>query len=58
MDWFPIIAPDAQTPYDPGPYAKPALTPLAPGAASTLTGSQSPLPADERRGQAPRPVRA
>ena len=28
MDWFPIIAPDAQTPYDPGPYAKPALTPI------------------------------
>ena len=28
MDWFPIIAPDAQTPYDPGPYAKPTLTPI------------------------------
>ena len=40
MDWFPLIAPNTQTPYDPGPYAKPALTPLAPNAASTV-----PLPA-------------
>jgi penicillin G amidase len=37
MDWFPVIAKNAQTPYDPGPYGKPALTPIAPGAASTLT---------------------
>ncbi len=36
MDWFPVIAPNAQTPYDPGPYPKPALTPLAPNAASTI----------------------
>ncbi len=41
MDWFPVIAPNAQTPYDPGPYPKPALTPpaltpLAPDAASTV----------------------
>ena len=36
MDWFPVIAPNAQTPYDPGPYPKPALTPLAPNAASTV----------------------
>ncbi len=35
MDWFPLIAPDAQTPYDPGPYAKLPLTPLAPRAASS-----------------------
>jgi penicillin G amidase len=47
MDWFPVIAKDAQTPYDPGPYTKAPLTPLAPGAASTApagdlatTGSQ------------------
>jgi penicillin G amidase len=38
MDWFPVIAANAQAPYDPGPYAKPALTPLVPSAASTLTG--------------------
>ena len=38
MAWFPVIAKNAQTPYDPGPYAKPALTPIAPGAASTMTG--------------------
>ena len=35
MDWFPIIAPNAQTPYDPGPYTKAPLTPLPPDAAST-----------------------
>ena len=23
MAWFPVIATNAQTPYDPGPYAKP-----------------------------------
>ena len=40
MAWFPIIAKNAQTPYDPGPYPRPALIPLAPGAASTLTPSQ------------------
>ena len=28
MAWFPIIAPNAQTPYDPGPYRKLPLTPL------------------------------
>src|ERR1700683_4568998 len=36
MDWFPVIAPNAQAPYDAGPYAKSALTPLAPDAASTV----------------------
>jgi penicillin amidase len=36
MDWFPVIAPNAQAPYDPGPYAKPVLTPLPPNAASTV----------------------
>jgi penicillin G amidase len=72
MAWFPIIAKNAQTPYDPGPYPNPALTPLAPGAASTLTPASpvpaSPVPASPvparprsrrtvRRGQVPRPVR-
>jgi penicillin amidase len=37
MTWFPLIAKNAQTPYDPGPYSKPALTPISPAAASTLT---------------------
>jgi penicillin G amidase len=35
MDWFPVIAPDAQTPYDPGPYVKRPLTPLATDDASS-----------------------
>jgi penicillin G amidase len=42
MDWFPIIAPNAQTPYDPGPYAKPPLTPLPPDAASTAPDTTEP----------------
>ncbi len=37
MDWFPVIAKNAQTPYDPGPYAKLPLAPLTPGPASTGT---------------------
>jgi penicillin amidase len=37
MDWFGVIAKNAQTPYDPGPYARLPLTPLAPGVASTMT---------------------
>jgi penicillin G amidase len=37
MAWFPIIAPNAQTPYDPGPYTKLPLTPLPPDAASTAS---------------------
>ena len=68
MAWFPIIAKNAQTPYDPGPYPRPALIPLAPGAASTLTPSQltaaqltpsqltagqRPLPADGAPGAGP-----
>jgi len=37
MAWFPIIAPNAQTPYDTGPYTKLPLTPLPPNAASTAS---------------------
>ena len=35
MDWFPLIAKNAQTPYDPGPYKNAGTAPLAPGAASS-----------------------
>jgi penicillin G amidase len=35
MDYFPIIARNQQTPYDPGPYTYDGLTPLSPGAASS-----------------------
>src|SRR5580692_5557796 len=34
-DWFPTLAKNAQTPYDPGPYVKAPLTPLAPDVASS-----------------------
>jgi penicillin amidase len=42
MAWFPVIAKNAQTPYDPGPYANPPLTPVAPGLASSLTDYPTP----------------
>jgi penicillin G amidase len=35
MGWFPVIAKNAQTPYDPGPYRNEGLTPLPPNAASS-----------------------
>ena len=47
MAWFPITAPDAQTPYDPGPYRKLPLTPLSPSAASTTSdnpAADNPVP--------------
>ncbi len=50
MDWFPVIAKNAQDPYDPGPYGKLPLTPLAPGAAST--GAASTLTAEPDPGPA------
>ncbi len=35
MDWFPVIAKNAQTPYDPGPYTNPRVTPLPADAAAS-----------------------
>jgi penicillin G amidase len=37
-DWFPLLAKNAQTPYDPGPYVKAPPTPVAPDAASSAPG--------------------
>ncbi|HJZ06630.1 MAG TPA: penicillin acylase family protein, partial [Trebonia sp.] len=37
-DWLPVLAKNAQTPYDPGPYVKAPLTPVAPDAASSAPG--------------------
>jgi penicillin amidase len=34
-DWFPALAKNTQTPYDPGPYLKAPLTPVGPGVASS-----------------------
>ena len=39
MDWFPVIAKNQQTPYDPGPYKYQGVTPISPGAASTVTSN-------------------
>src|ERR1700722_4702770 len=35
VDWFPTLAKNTQTPYDPGPYVKAPLTPVAPDLASS-----------------------
>jgi penicillin amidase len=56
-DWFPTLAKNTQTPYDPGPYVKLPLTPVPPDAASSAPGTvttttavspASPGPADPR----------
>src|SRR5580698_2690502 len=41
MAWFPVIAKNAQTPYDPGPYAKPPLTPISDSTVPDSTVSDS-----------------
>jgi len=38
MDWFPVLAKNAQTPYDTGPYVKAPLTPVPPDVASSAPG--------------------
>jgi penicillin amidase len=35
-DWFPVLAKNAQAPYDPGPYVKAPLTAVAPDIASSV----------------------
>jgi penicillin G amidase len=45
MDWFPVIAKNAQTPYDPGPYVK---SPLA----RSVTGAGTAARSDVTRAQA------
>ena len=37
-DWLPVLAKNAQTPYDTGPYVKAPLTPVPPDAASSAPG--------------------
>jgi len=38
-DWFPVLAKNAQAPYDPGPYVTAPLTPVAPDIASSAPAS-------------------
>jgi penicillin amidase len=42
MAWFPVVAPDAQSPYDQGPYRYSGVTPLAAGDASSAAVAMSP----------------
>ena len=39
--WFPVTAVNTQTPYDPGPYVKLPLSPLAPDAASSVPAANT-----------------
>ena len=54
-DWLPVLAKNAQTPYDPGPYVKAPLTPVAPDAASSAPGGCHDDGSGERRGWNTRP---
>jgi penicillin G amidase len=47
MAWFPVLPPDQQSPYDPGPYANLGIAPIAPAATAApaipvTTGSATP----------------
>ena len=49
MAWFPVLPPNQQHPYDPGPYRHAGLVPLQPGqsnstAAATKTARRAPAP--------------
>jgi penicillin amidase len=52
-DWFPVLAKNAQTPYDPGPYIKAPLTPVAPDAASSAPGGSVATTAQVSTGDGP-----
>ena len=52
MAWFPVIPANQQSPYDPGPYQHPGLTPLAPDAASTAPGPPATVRAGRSAGTA------
>jgi penicillin G amidase len=54
MDWFPIAAKNAQTPYDTGPYVKAPPTPVPPDVASSVSPGGRP-PGDPPHGGAARP---
>ena len=53
MAWFPILPPNQQHPYDPGPYRRAALAPIAGQAALT-----APPPAPPAAARAPPPLRS
>ena len=40
MQWFPVLPPDAQQPYDVGPYQQDALTPIATGSAQDVSAAE------------------
>jgi penicillin amidase len=49
MAWFPVLPPNEQHPYDPGPYRKAGLAPLQPGtsqsnSSATKTARRTPSP--------------
>ena len=62
MAWFPILPPNQQHPYDPGPYRHPGITPVAghaplPAAPAALTAAPAGQPG-RGRGNRPRRIPA
>jgi penicillin G amidase len=57
MAWFPVLPPDQQSPYDPGPYVKAAVAPIAAGrtltAAAPAAANRAAVPAPEAAVPAP-----
>jgi penicillin amidase len=47
MQWFPILPPNQQSPYDPGPYRKLGIAPIVTNGSLTATSSQLPAPAGQ-----------
>ncbi len=60
MDWFPVLPPNRQHPYDPGPYRKAGIAPITASgtltAASTGTGRATGARLRPPRSQAPYPA--
>ena len=57
MSWFPVLPPDGQNPYDPGPYRKLPLVPIGPGQTGVPPGQAAPAGAPGQTGWGPRRAR-
>jgi penicillin amidase len=53
MSWFPVQPPDGQNPYDPGPYRKLPLVPIAPGQTAVPPGPAAAAGAPGQTGAGP-----
>jgi penicillin G amidase len=58
MSWFPVLPPNGQNPYDPGPYRKLPLVPIAPGQTGVQPGPAAGDGAPGQMGAGARPAAA